>query len=993
VLLVLSKDHKLFGQAYSELADMDGDGRVDTGFNPSVEYFGYFDGRSCYAYSGAPGRNPSPGARFVRNGPAGDDDSQEGLDAARPRAVRDAGLKAARAEHYATGETLGVCNAPHRGEGGLYSGNWLNYVTATRMDVIRKILYGGYRLTDSGGREGGGGGLTVLQSSMVPRDAHTWGTDVVSDDRWASETAFTNYYDVSKYTPFPKPQPGKAHFFARTSGDAGGAPFPIVEFILDADKGVFKPNVNPSGAGGRHYDWVLDNAPNPSSANLRNPGSIIRSFTAQAESCVKGNHAESEGCREYPNGNLKPTGLLQRNGEGGGMLFGLMTGSYGYASGPGAERADGENSRLKGGVVRNHIGDISGAVDPETGALLAGGLIRNIDSLAIAGNPGPGSTAYYSAMSWGNPVGEMLYEAVRFLARHAVDGGAGGASGPTPAFVPRTESLYNPANQAPYLKDWSRLPPIPGAGGGKPVILLIAEADSDFDGDTAVNVPGGIDRPLLAGLPGELAGELPSPFDMDAYLDRITAAEGLATSRSGKLYFYADGPHSDCSPKELASLAQVKGLCPSLPSYEGTYSSAAVAYYAHTHDFGAPAPEAPPGNGGTGGPGGTGWTEGAGKPGRSAGTVGPEGQAGTVGPEGQAGTLGPEGKGGAGGQAVDVYAVAMSGAFPPLEFPVHAEDGSVAKKISIIPGAMSSRDSATTRDRILGLLNYFILDWQADSRGTPYHVKVRVNFEDAAQSHDRDYGASDWDSDLLIEYTVDLVTGSELPYGGAASFPPPGRSKFSGALKAGGGTYSGFKAPYDGSFAIEPEDADGLVVGSWKYMSSAMLDMMGGYTVSGSTRDGTYMDIGHVGGIAKYATPPTCDWPSGYGGAETDRGSGCKRRFGTDPGLSHGDPASMKVWRSFEFDPDPASAGSQLPGPLWLAAKYGGFDDRNRNGVPDPGEFEGSDGSTPRNLFRTENISELPGQLEAAFRDIAGSECDLNSFFRTDEPMSSGYVP
>ncbi|MDR2351015.1 MAG: hypothetical protein LBF41_10440, partial [Deltaproteobacteria bacterium] len=68
-----------------------------------------------------------------------------------------------------------------------------------------------------------------------------------------------------------------------------------------------------------------------------------------------------------------------------------------------------------------------------------------------------------------------------------------------------------------------------------------------------------------------------------------------------------------------------------------------------------------------------------------------------------------------------------------------------------------------------------------------------------------------------------------------------------------------------------------------------------------------------------------------------------------------------------------ATAGVALPNPLFLAAKYGGFVDHNSNGLPDPGEWEGSDGVTPRNYFEASNITELPSKLEDAFKDIARS--------------------
>jgi type IV pilus assembly protein PilY1 len=61
-----------------------------------------------------------------------------------------------------------------------------------------------------------------------------------------------------------------------------------------------------------------------------------------------------------------------------------------------------------------------------------------------------------------------------------------------------------------------------------------------------------------------------------------------------------------------------------------------------------------------------------------------------------------------------------------------------------------------------------------------------------------------------------------------------------------------------------------------------------------------------------------------------------------------------------------------LPNPLWLAAKYGGFIDANGNGLPDPGEWEGP-GGDPANYFHTSNMSKLSEIFGQAFRDIANS--------------------
>ncbi|MDR2611827.1 MAG: hypothetical protein LBG06_02960, partial [Deltaproteobacteria bacterium] len=490
VLIVLSKDHNLHTQAYGDLIDMDDDGLPDTGFNPSVDYYGYFDSKSCYKYTGDLTKryvNGQKDAYFVRVGSTREDESQEVLDDARPDDVEKRGIKAARAENWQTHEKIGICQLPNSG-GGNFSGNWLNYVSMTRMDVIRKLLYGGYRWLDenpvtydSKGKPIGTG-FTQLQSSLVPRDSHTWGSDVLADDRWADETPASVYYDVSKFTPFAKPKPGSAHFFARTrnktASDNDKNHFPVVEFILNANESydpsypltsagenktnIFEKDIVLTGKAGRYFDWVFNQSPIPSTTYaLKSDGSmkgelqsqgLIRTMTINVNVCDPANYSESENCRAYPNGNLKPAGLLQQHGESGQMLFALLTGSYHFSKA--AYKTDvktGQDTRRKGGVLRNHMTDLSARdtglvtdanpkgyahINLDTGQFIQqvstrkvnkktvdyeAGIIRNIDSLVINSGTTSGDSYYDTASAWGNPVGELLYEGVRYFARLAED--------------------------------------------------------------------------------------------------------------------------------------------------------------------------------------------------------------------------------------------------------------------------------------------------------------------------------------------------------------------------------------------------------------------------------------------------------------------------------------------------------------------------------------------------------------------------------------------
>jgi type IV pilus assembly protein PilY1 len=887
ILLVLSKDLKMFQQAYNELIDMDGDGRIDTGFNPAVVYYGYFDSLSCYKYVGTVNRGGDSNGYFIRSGPTIEDDSPSELERIRNRSLGgdSVAVKAARS-------SVGICQAPHSTQSGSFSGNWLNYLVTSRVDVIRKVLYGGFRQLDTPV-------ATVLEPSWVPRDSNSWGTDVLADNRWEAETPMTNYYDISKFTPFPKPARDKAHFFARTRNTSGAGVFQVLETLLDADKKSFLVSSTITGDNGRYFDWVLQDGPNPSSTRLATP-SKIRGYGLKVRVCEKGNLGEGEDCRHYPRGGFKPVGLLQKNGESGEMHFGLLSGSYD------------EETRIQGGVLRNHIDHINRSVDMDNyGQIIANGLIWNLDTFMISGAvTHTGLQTYQNSGSWGNPIGEMLFEGVRYMARLA-QGDANASIQPTPLFLPRKELKYNPKNQADFIRDWRILPPLAGRECAKPIILLISEVDSEYDGDSAINEFNDLDMDILSSVSAIEAPNLPR-FQLRHYLDRITALENLDLSKE---YIFARDRLDECSPKPLKSLAEVSGICPYRTSYEGTYSAAALAYFARTHNFGQDGREV----------------------------------------------------------SLDVYTVTMSSAFPSLEFPLFDAGGSEKGKISILPASMSDTSKLNSVGRILSFLNYYILEWWVDQKGMPYHVKIKVNYEDSAQGHNKDFYGwpnSDWDMDVMIEHTIDLVTKSSR-YRDSTPMAYATMARASGALKRKGGTYYAFRKQGQAPFSIDPNEVVGLSIKSWKANNSTGEKMALGYTVSGSTHDGTYMDLGHCGGIATHATPPTCDWPKGYGvNSSSDVGTKCKTAFGECPGWGKADNKILEVIRTFEFNPDPAASGERLPNPLYLAAKYGGYHDGNRNGRPDPGEWEGADG-VPRAYFQSFNLSQLPIKLEAAFRDIS----------------------
>lgn len=167
-MLVMGKDHKIYFSAYNDTSDLDGDGIIDVGYRGwvlktgtvnegeskyKIDYYGYFNSYACYDWDGS---------KFV------------------PK----------------TATTDKTCN------GSTWSGDFLNYLTTSRLDALRKVLYGGYRRVDDPQQ-------TVLEGSFFPQDGHSWGKEYQSEAR--------DGYNIAKYAPLRAPSTGNYHLFAVTT--------------------------------------------------------------------------------------------------------------------------------------------------------------------------------------------------------------------------------------------------------------------------------------------------------------------------------------------------------------------------------------------------------------------------------------------------------------------------------------------------------------------------------------------------------------------------------------------------------------------------------------------------------------------------------------------------------------------------------------------------------------------------------------------------------
>lgn len=164
VMLAMGRDHKLYYEAYNDASDLNDDGVLDIRYTPAIDYYGYFDSYKCYTYNSANSRfDPS-----------------------------------------STTTNKKCTNATGR-----WSGDFLNYITMSRMDTLRKVLYGGYRSTDTATE-------TILQRVYVPQDAHSWGKEY--------KDIATDKYDIRDYTPLALPNANTYHLFASTTLSDNGNP-------------------------------------------------------------------------------------------------------------------------------------------------------------------------------------------------------------------------------------------------------------------------------------------------------------------------------------------------------------------------------------------------------------------------------------------------------------------------------------------------------------------------------------------------------------------------------------------------------------------------------------------------------------------------------------------------------------------------------------------------------------------------------------------------
>ena len=564
VMISASNDHQLFYKAYDDYSDLDGDTIPDTNYRNAIEYYGYFDSYKCYDYNVGQ-------QRFVP--------------------------VATTLNKYCQGVNEGY-----------WSGNFLNWVSMSRIDTIRKILFGGHRRIDSPAE-------TVLERSYLPHDAHSWAKYYDGNDL-EQLTPFRNGVDYAcdQGNPGACTIPEERGITLCNTTDVSGTVYsqfvsepPLIK-VARGNYSLWAANERwqctwRSGASIDNHSATNSNSSASSGiyAYTNNPtytdGIGQKNYVARVQACVPALIGR-EKCKQYPAGNYKPVGLLQVYGDDNQLHFGMMAGSY--------------NKHASGGVLLSEMGSISNEVNAATdgtfskvaasaGGAIAGpsyngaqGLINAWSLYRIVGynhgsgtykDPGQGDdcdeglsspsvvTSDNRCQNWGNPFSEIYLNTIRYLAGLPPNGDFRSSSSPKIPGLPQPLPWnIKPVDVDNYCAALSIIN----------FNSSVASYDQDeLDGSTSKGVQGVWSTSVLPG--NDTAA---------AMTDVVGAEEGI----HGNSYFVgevnidsqSDSDDQLCTTKTIKSLGDAGGLCPDSPRLQGSYRIAGLAYYAHSADISTP---------------------------------------------------------------------------------------------------------------------------------------------------------------------------------------------------------------------------------------------------------------------------------------------------------------------------------------------------------------------------------------------------------------------
>ncbi|MDD3762721.1 MAG: PilC/PilY family type IV pilus protein [Nevskiales bacterium] len=687
-MIQLSKDHQLFFKAFNDYTDLDKDGTLDITYKHGFDYYGYFDSYKCYTYD-------TTAKRFV---PSTDNDQI-----------------VTEASDSANNLTAKYCS-------GAWSGNFLNWASMTRIDVVRKILFGGKRSTDESSKTSSD--LTVLERSYLPNDAHS----------------FAKYYngsDIAQLTPFSlsasaDPKQNGISICNTTVSSTSPSQDVTDPPLIRVAKGNFSlwganerwqcrwaeevgpttSNINACNNTSAQQQNCNGNVPAasgidayPRSPQKSSEGLGAKDYVARIEVCKAGYEA-GDRCKTYPTGTKKPIGLFQEYGDTERMWFGMIAGTYDKNKQGGdliknmGPFTDEVNVNVDGRFLHVYgLKDASGSVNGKQ-QTNANGLVNALSLYRItqykhsdgtygtSGNNqnncewGMSEFANGTCQNWGNPFGEAYLNMVRYYG-NLQPVGAYRANDST--FIP---GLNVPQNYESPLDATNSCASLN--------VVTFNSSTISYDGD---NMDGPGDGDVAAIGSTKTSKEL---------ADIVGAGEGI---HGGTYFVGTNGTNNNqtCTPKKIDSLGDVTGICPEAPRLEGTFKIAGIAWYAHTNDINSD-------------------------------------------------------KNVPGEQTVETYAVSLASNIPKIEIPV---PGTKNQTVTLLPACKNlSVSPSVSGGGACAIVDFKIVEPYAESGGIG-KGKFYVNWEDSEQGGDFDqdmWGVLSYEiTSTQIAVTTDVIAQS-TPY-------------------------------------------------------------------------------------------------------------------------------------------------------------------------------------------------------------------------------------
>ena len=528
VMLTMGRDLPLFKAAYNDVNDLDGDGVPDLFFKPGFRYEGYFAYDRCYDYGTGSSGLFSPVRIGDKQSPNVNDTSKD--------------------YYSCLGTTAGQ-----------WSGNFLNWVAMARMDILRKVLYGGKRSTD--------GTSTVLERAYVPQDSTMWGKEYAS--------VANDGYDISEFTPLALPTGTTRHMFANTTLVTGSVRF---DTAVNLPKMIVYQN-----RPGRIWDLVaqerliLGTNPGVTPLPSTSEGTVITQHTVRIETCKLISAKYEDWCTGYPAAAptaYKPTGLLHKYGEAKTLAFGLISGTY--------------DNNYSGGVLRQNIDNFGREVNNSNGRYYlpatVTGIVHHLNAFrpwgfadgdwacgSFTGLPNNGACP-----AWGNPLGEMMFEGLNYFSGGSPTTAftAGVGSSTNSAELAGKLNLQQPAWLNPYVTSSIRSNTAAYPSCARPIQMTIGDPKTSFDSD---QLPGSV-FPIGAGM-GSVSTATLGTLNVATEGNAIWSSEFGATV---KKFFIGEGPgNADGNPsaKSVSSFSNIRGHGPDSTTNQGSFYGASVARY------------------------------------------------------------------------------------------------------------------------------------------------------------------------------------------------------------------------------------------------------------------------------------------------------------------------------------------------------------------------------------------------------------------------------